>query len=409
MLRFERDGRALKGVPAVVRADHPGELADLRSLVRDVGTSLAGERGRIESLLSADRVWSAADWAARYLDQPVTGCFGRRLIWQTEVGPGRWVTGWPHREPSGWTLLTREGTVLPVGRVRLWHPLRAGADEVGAWRDRTMAGDLRQPLRQAFREVYRVTPAEKATRFHSDRFAGHILRYRQANATMRTRGWATTYLGPWDGGFEGEAVREFGAWRARFFHALVEDPDEHDHGTRYCVTDRVRFDRRDGTVWQPVPVTGVPPLVFSEAMRDVAGFVEVASIATDPQWRDRGTARFRSYWAEETTGPLTTSAEIRRDVLSRLLPRSGIADRVVLGPRFLRVRGSRGAYRIHLGSGVVRTDPDDTYLPVAVDRRPPVPPLPFEDAVLTEVLSRAFLLLADDGITGGTDLRRVTG
>ncbi|MEH1012291.1 DUF4132 domain-containing protein [Micromonospora sp. CPCC 206060] len=358
MLRFERDGRPLKGVPAVVRADHPGELADLRSLVRDVGASLTAERGRIESLLSTDRVWSAADWATRYLDQPVTGSFGRRLIWQTEVtsagqagatwpsagsaagtagptvrrgsprgGPPTgwvsggpltgWVSGWPRRDPSGWVLVALDGTVLPVGRVRLWHPLRVRADEVRAWRDRIVEWSLRQPVRQAFREVYVVTPAEEATRFHSHRFAGHLLRYRQANALMRTRGWAANYLGQWDGGFEGEAVREFGAWRARFLHALVENPEERDYEARYCATEQVRFDRRDGSVWQPVPVTGVPPLVFSEAMRDVDLFVGVASIAADPQWRDRGTDRFRSYWATAVTGPLTASAEVRREVLSR--------------------------------------------------------------------------------------------
>lgn len=47
-------------------------------------------------------------------------------------------------------------------------------------------------------------------------------------------------------------------------------------------------------------------------------------------------------------GALTAAAQLRRDALARLLPRTKIADQVQLEERFVRVRGRIGTYRIHL-------------------------------------------------------------
>ncbi|MBU8861889.1 DUF4132 domain-containing protein [Micromonospora sp. WMMB482] len=86
-------------------------------------------------------------------------------------------------------------------------------DETLAWRERVLATGLTQPFKQAFREVYLLTLAEERTGSYSNRFAAHILRYRQANALMRARGWQAGYLGTWDGGYDSEATKLFGGVR----------------------------------------------------------------------------------------------------------------------------------------------------------------------------------------------------
>lgn len=435
VLEFRRDGRPLKGVPALVRADHPDELAELRHLVKGINATLAAERTRIEGLFSTDRSWAPGNWTARYPDHPVTGAIARELLWQTEQAPGEWVTGCPHRmddgqwmlrlhdpyaEPPGpWRIQYAIGVVPLQRAVRLWHPVLASVDEVRGWRDEAVAVGWRQPIKQVFREIYLLTPAEETTRHHSDRFAGHILRYRQANALMRTRGWTANYLGPWDGGHDGVAVRELGGggWRVSFHHDLVDtyshaltDPFDHaSHEAQYCTSGQVRFERRDGAVWQPMPVTEVPPLVLSEGMRDVDLFVGVTSIAADPHWPERGDDRFGAYWAAASAGPLTALAEVRGEALARLLPRTRIADRVELDGRFLRVRGNLRTYKIHLGSGNVLMEPNDAYLCIVADRRAPSAPLlPYEgDQLLSVILSKAFLLAADDRIDDETILAQL--
>ncbi|GIJ61004.1 DUF4132 domain-containing protein [Virgisporangium aurantiacum] len=388
-LRFEKDGRSLKGVPAAVR---PAPLlAKVKAVVKEIGGTLAAERARVEALLSADRDWDFADWVTRYLEHPVTGVFGRRLIWQVDG-----VGGIPVRGGAGWTLAERD-----AGRVRLWHPVLAPVDEVVGWRDHVTAAGLRQPFKQAFREIYLLTPAERQTDVYSNRFAAHILRYRQANALFRTRGWHADYLGPWDGGYEGEATKEFaGGWRAAFLHEMAGQPVAPHYTVEHCVTDQVRFARRDGAVWDRAALAEVPPRVFSEAMRDVDLFVGVTSIGTDDAWVDRGDHRFFPYWAEASVGGLTARAEVRRDVLARILPKLAIGDRCELQERFLRVRGTLRTYRIHLGSANILMEPDDAYLCIVPGRGTGEVWLPFDDdPTLSVILSKAIMLAADGAIT----------
>ncbi|WP_438874585.1 DUF7737 domain-containing protein [Symbioplanes lichenis] len=143
-------------------------------------------------------------------------------------------------------------------------------------------------------------------------------------------------------------------------------------------------------------------------MRDVDLFVGVTSIAADDSWADRGEHRFGAYWASAGFGALTGGAEVRRDVLARLLPRLAIGARCELTDRFLRVRGTRAVYKIHLGSGNILMEPDDAYLCIVPGRRGARVTLPFDDDErLSLILSKAFLLAADDKITDATILRQL--
>ncbi|MBW4700494.1 DUF4132 domain-containing protein [Micromonospora sp. RL09-050-HVF-A] len=410
-LTFSRGDVGLKGVPAVLKETHADELKQLRDSVKAVNATLTAERQRLEALLSEERTWAYPDWVSRFLDHPVTGAYGRRLLWETSTDGYDWSAGLPREDADGWVVVGLDGRPARGGRVRLWHPVRAGMDEALAWRDRVLVTGLTQPFKQAFREVYLLTPAEERTGSYSNRFAAHILRYRQANALMRARGWQAGYLGTWDGGYDSEATKLFGggAWRASFHHHLVGTGDPHHHDVDLCATDQVRFARSDGATWRPVPVAEVPPLVFTEAMRDVDLFVGVTSIATDPQWADRGEDRFRDYWHRTVVGALTPSAEIRRDALARLLPRLAIAERVTLTDRYLHVRGNLRGYRIHLGSGNILMEPHDVYLCIVPARGGTGRlHLPFEDdPMLSMILSKAIMLAADDTITDPTVLRQL--
>ncbi|MEO3773332.1 DUF4132 domain-containing protein [Micromonospora sp. B9E7] len=410
-LSFARDGDPLKGVPAQIREAYGHELRQLRDLVKRVGASLTAERQRLEGLLSEERTWPYADWSSRFLHHPITGAYARRLVWESSADGERWTAGLPQRDGEGWTIVGLDGRGVPGDRVRLWHPIRATTDVVLAWRTHVLAAGLTQPFKQAFREVYLLTPAEERTHSYSNRFAAHILRYRQANALMRVRGWQAGYLGTWDGGYDSEATKPFGggAWRASFHHQLVTDEDPHRYDARYCSTDQVRFSRRDGAAWQPAPVVDVPAVVFSEAMRDVDLFVGVTSIATDPEWADRGDDRFHGYWHSTANAALSQSAEVRRDALARLLPRLTIAGRLNLTDRYLHVRGNIRDYRIHLGSGNIMMAPNDAYLCIVPGRdRTGRLHLPFDDdPMLSTILSKAIMLAADDTITDATVLRQL--
>jgi hypothetical protein len=279
---------------------------------------------------------------------------------------------------------------------------------VRAWRDLLTERRIRQPFKQAFREVYRLTPAEEQTRVYSNRFAAHLVHYRRMFALFRARGWKSDLLGPWDGGDDAHAERVLaaGEWRVRFFHTWADQAG--DDGL--ASTDQVRFHRRVDGTWRETPLTDVPPLLFSEAMRDVDLFVGVTSIAADPDWTDGGARR--TYWERASFAELTESAEARRDALQRILPRLKIADRCTLAGRFLVVRGDLRTYKIHLGSANILMEPDDSYLCIVPAAGPATRStnqlfLPFEDDRLSLILSKAFLLAADTEITDPSILTQI--
>ncbi|WP_433349407.1 DUF4132 domain-containing protein [Microtetraspora malaysiensis] len=404
-LTWWQGDKRLKSVPSAARRDHADEVKRLRDLTgrarRQLTTLIRALGGGFPSGIAHPY----AAWRERLADHPIAGTVARRLIWEIEVSPGRRVSvlgGASDADIAGIIGVAPP----PDAPVRLWHPARASLDDVRAWRERVSEERIRQPFKQAFREIYPVTPAEERTGVYSNRFAAHVVDYRKLYALFKQRGWAADMLGPWDGGRHGEARRMLagGRWRASFFH---EADDSGEHAT----TDQIRFNRNEGGEWREVALTEVPPLVFSEAMRDVDLFIAVTSIATDPGWADRGDGRRDDYWHTAAFGPLPPSAEVRRDALARLLPRSAIAERCALTDRYLTVRGDLRSYRIHLGSANILMDPGDVYLCIvsAPDAAGDVF-LPFEeDGRLGLILSKAFLLARDSEIEDESILRQIKG
>ncbi|MGW0769427.1 DUF4132 domain-containing protein [Streptomyces sp. NPDC002676] len=397
-LTWEKDGRPLRSVPAPVRRDHTALVKELRELVKRVNAQLVTLVRALEGGFTVDAVHSYGWWRTELAGHPLARTLVRRLIWEIEVAPGEWRAVLPETDEP-----------LPGApddaSVRLWHPIRSEPDTVRAWRNLLVERRIRQPFKQAFREIYLLTPAEEQTRVYSNRFAAHLVHYRKMFALFRARGWKSDLLGPWDDGDGDEAERTLaaGEWRVRFFHSWADWAGEDELAS----TDQVRFDRRVEGAWHAAPLADVPPLVFSEAMRDVDLFVGVTSIAADPDWTDGGSGR--TYWERASFAELTESAEARRDALERILPRLKIADRCRLDGRFLVVRGDLRTYRIHLGSANILMEPDDAYLCIVPARGKGDGKvfLPFEDERLSLILSKAFLLAADTEITDETILMQI--
>jgi hypothetical protein len=163
----------------------------------------------------------------------------------------------------------------------------------------------------------------------------------------------------------------------------------------------------------PIPLDKIPPLVFSEVMRDVDLFVGVTSVGNDPSWFDGGpNGRHQTYWENYSFGELTGTAITRKEVLQRLLPKLKIAQQCSFSDRFLIVNGQLRTYKIHLGSGNILMTPNDAYLCIVprqttdLDKQKLM--LPFEgDRTLSVILSKAFLLAADNLIRDPAILNQI--
>ncbi|HTL29618.1 MAG TPA: DUF4132 domain-containing protein [Tepidisphaeraceae bacterium] len=406
---FNTAGAELKSPSSAMKKQHATLIAAAKALHKDIRQMLSAQRNRLESLLIESRSWPLATWRARYLDHPLVGSLSRRLIWQVDDRP---------------VLFVDDGTIDSSGQsvelsdhatIRLWHPIAARVDEVLAWREHLETLQITQPFKQAHREVYLLTDAERQTRTYSNRFAAHILRQGQFRQLAIARGWQAPLLGGWDAGDGGEAVRPLRDGLSAHFWIIGADLalEMHTPGFPYISTDQVRF--HSGDAREPIPLDQVPPIVFSEVMRDVDLFVGVSSIGNDPNWTDTGPTRgYRDYWHRVSFGDLSASATTRREVLARLVPRLTIAPRCSFTERFLIVRGDLRTYKIHLGSANILMEPNDQYLCIVPNRRAPLGDsniyLPFEgDITLSIILSKAMLLAADKKITDATITRQIAG
>jgi hypothetical protein len=404
----EAGGAALKTVPAEVRRVHAPALAELRRTVKDAERMRAAQSARLEAAPLDGRRWPLDRFRERWLDHPLVGDLARRLVWRVRADGTLRSIVWDGEVPRG-----VDGGVVPLtadgAEVTAWHPLGEPPEAVLAWRRRLAALDVTQPFKQVHREVYAVTPAEEETRSYSNRFAGHVLRQHVFAALCRARGWTYRLQGDFDSANTPTLRLSRLGLSVELWLADSDQQAETSHAgiSLYVVTDQVRF-VREGL---PVPLAEIPPIAFSEAMRDVDLFVGVCSIGNDPAWRDRGERpAWDPYWQRVAFGELSALARTRHDVLADLVPRLAIAERLTLEERFLAVRGQRASYRIHLGSGNVQIEPGSRYLCIVQDRSSRVErvALPFEgDAMLSLIVSKAFLLANDRKITDETILRQI--
>ncbi|MBX2979692.1 MAG: DUF4132 domain-containing protein [Flavobacteriales bacterium] len=406
---FKPDGTPQKSLPTVVKTSHAARLKKMKDVVKRVDQGTMAQRDRLDRMFRSARTMSMPYFREHFVENGLLGVLAKGLIWNFQVDSMRT----PAILVSGTWITVEESSFDPTdaATVSLWHPASASVAEVRAWRDLILAREIRQPLKQAYREVYLITDAELRTRTYSNRMAAHLLRQHQFNSLAKTRGWRYALQGAFDNGFTGQgasvALPDYGLTAHFWLPEVNADDAYNDTGIwTYVATDQVRFcpDGQD----DPMDLADVPPVAFSEVMRDVDLFVGVASVGNDPEWRDSGGALpgYRDYWQSYSFGDLGEVAKTRKEILSTLIPRLKIARVASIQDKFLIVRGKLRTYKIHLGSTNILMEPNDQYLCIVADRSKTATQnvfLPFEgDNGLSVIISKAFLLADDDKITDPT-------
>jgi len=416
-LRWENDcGKVQKSVPSSLKQSHAIVIKELKSTLKQANQTVSRWRNRLDGSYLHDRSWSLEEFRRTWIDHPLLGLIGRQLIWSVECKGEIVELLWHNGELcdiDGTPFLVRSEESVPT-IVRLWHSSLAQAKRVLKWRERIEQVEVRQPFKQAHREVYLLTDAERRTATYSNRFAAHIVRQGQLAALCEARDWRFRLCGPWYAIDAGRPNIDLPAHNLHIEYWTEPIPDGGEYGTGlflYLSTDQVRFSRIGDDV--PLPVDQIPPLVFSEVMRTVDLFVGVGSIGADPHWTDGGpTGQFATYWENYSFGDLSATGKTRRELLEKLIPRLKIADRCTLDDKFLTVRGELHTYQIHCGSGNIQIAPHNRYLCIVPDskssRGVDKTFLPFEgDSTLSIILSKAMLLAEDHKITDKTILSQL--
>jgi len=223
------EGKRVKAAPAHARKVAPKKIRAIAALTRDLEGSYSVQRSRLETSFLGTRRFPLTHWRRYYMDHPLLGFLGRKLIWvfsnsQGWERSGLWSDGEIRDSSNKLVDLAR------AEKVRLWHPLSYSAAEVQRWRTRIFTAGLRQPFRQAFREFYQVTDDERKTRLYSNRFAGILLRQHQFANLARARGWSYQLMGL---GVDGVNVpsKKLEHWNMSV-EFYVDLPPDRDHSVR---------------------------------------------------------------------------------------------------------------------------------------------------------------------------------
>ncbi len=406
---FKPDGTEQKTVPQVVKEKHAAKLKKLKDSQKQIDQNTTAQRDRIDRMFRANRTWNWEEFSAHYLDHGLVSFLSKKTIWNFKQNEeahsviyinGDWVTN--------------DGNVVKPSaeiEISLWHPATSSVNGIKEWREFLVANEIQQPLKQAYREVYLLTEAELRTKTYSNRMAAHVLKQYQFNVLAKTRGWKYALLGAFDNGIYNDKARlsipEHGLLIEYWINEINDEEAISDNGIwSYVATDQIRF--LNSETEQPIDLIDIPPVPFSEVLRDVDLFVGVASVGNDPAWRDNGgLTGYRDYWQAYSFGDLSEMAKNRKEILTGLIPRLKIRDIAEIRDKFLVVKGKLRTYKIHIGSTNILMEPNDQYLCIVPDRSQKSQTdnmfIPFEgDAGLSVVLSKAFLLADDDKITDPT-------
>lgn len=238
---------------------------------------------------------------------------------------------------------------------------------------------IRQPFKQVFRELYIPTEEERDTT-HSLRYAGNQIQPQKTVAVLKKRRWVADYE---DGlqkvYYKENIIATIYAMADWFSPADIEAPT-----LEYVCF----YNRKD---YRSMKVDEVPPVIFSEVMRDVDMAVSVAHAGgVDP----------------ETSH---STIEMRAALLEFTLPLFHL-DNVTVKGNFAHINGKLGHYNIHLGSGVIHQEGGTqiAVLPVHSQSRGRLF-LPFvdEDPKTAEILTKVLFFAKDDKIKDPSIIRQI--
>jgi hypothetical protein len=353
VMTVSKAGKPLKSVPPALRSDPSyAELREYQERLRHQARRLRA--GLIERLVSTGGELQPGELAG-LRGLPSGTALLSALVWQDRAG----TIG----------LLDQLDLDGPLTAV---HPfLLYERQALAHWQAEIVRRRIQQPVKQVFRELYLLTPAEREAVDTSRRFAGHFVTGKVAGQLLSGRGWRTH--GEYD---EHQATRPAAPGLTAALRC-----DLHGYfGLGDVVTGDVRFLADSG----PVPLASVPPVAFSEVMRDIDLVVSVA--AAVPSGYD---------------SPI--HAHGRAQLLAALIEDMGL-DRVTVEGSSAVVRGSRATYRVHLTSGGIHLEPGGYLCIVPASfggtaHRQLFLPFADEDRMTSVILSKVLLLNEDEHIT----------
>ena len=368
--------KSLKSVPSKLKKKP--EIAELTGRKTDIRRQASRTRLSLETAMIRGDRFTAAELQDLWRHPVVRPMLQQLVFVRDETGE----LGLPVMHGSELEGLDRQIVRLaPADGLRIAHPHDLLQHDWHLWQNKCFREERIQPFKQIFRELYLITPVEVEAHDRSRRYAGQEVNPRQAHGLFGQRGWVTH---PEEGTrktFHDENITA----HVGLLNGILT-PAEVGGET----IEAVFFTARGG--WKPLPLTNVPPRLFSEVMRDLDLVVSVAHLAgVDPE-ATQSSLEFRGSLVRETAELLNLG-------------------NVEVKERHVLIEGQLNRYSIHLGSGIIHQRPGGyvCVVPVHNSQRGRVF-LPFvdKDPKSAEIIAKTVMLANDKKIKDPTILAQLS-
>ncbi len=358
----------LAGVPVAVRR-HP-EYPEIRQARADLARTYRYFRRRFEEAMVESVSYRGRDFAT-LLANPVVRSLISRLILLVDGDPFLWEPGDPLAE------CPPPAEIESAAEVRIAHPLDLShGGNLSQWQEHVIDSRTAQPFKQVFRECYLVGERERADDACS-RFEGNPLTARRAFALLRSCGYSPR---------RGDAVKDHSD---SGLHAHIQWAGEGENAGRLLARSNTTERVTSGPVCftrggaGPIPLSEVPPILFSETLRDADLLVSRAA-AGELGFTSRETIRLRATLVRYVARALGLTTIYVSDNAAHAL-----------------VDGTRAMYRVHLGSGSVFLEESRRHLDMGAVTSETLRDLIAEsvDSVTARILGLIGALTNDDQIT----------
>jgi hypothetical protein len=370
----EKNGKPLKAIPPAVKKDP--KVAPLVERATMLRRQVSRVRLSLEQAMVRGDEFTGSELAELF-GHPLLSPMLQTLVVIGRTAAGGKLMGYPDR--GGKVLRGLDGAAEPVkgtDTLRIAHPLDLLAGKTWhQWQAECFRSERVQPFKQVFREVYVPVEAELGDRgkqtHRTSRYAGQQVNPRQALALFGTRVWVASDQDGVQRTDHKERITVFAEFQYGFGTALEVEG----------LTIAGLSFTKAGT-YEPVPISKVPPRLFSETMRDLDLVVSVAHRGeVDPE------------------ASLSTT-EMRAALLRETCTLLGLSNVMIEGTKAI-IHGTRARYALHMGGGTIHVLPGGTLwvVPVQSQHRGRIF-LPFadNDPKTAEVLSKAILLARDGEI-----------
>ncbi|MBW8241256.1 DUF4132 domain-containing protein [Muricauda oceani] len=256
----------------------------IKSIRKDLKRASRQFAGNLELKLCTQDVWPTDEWEERFLEKPLAFALARNFIWGTyqngNLSKSFMVDENGHLLDMDGKVLQLENTAL----VKLVHPINLDTSEKDRWSAVLKERKIIPPFSQLDRKVYRVSDDRKDEKFnydHETRDIAGSIKY-----GLPALGWHRGSI--LAGGRVSSFIKSIPAYNLEAF-IMVEgvnvQPVEEDEaekieklffvqmGSVYTGTDSVN-DPRSEDDHRLVPFGEVPPVVYSEVVRDIESILE---------------------------------------------------------------------------------------------------------------------------------------